>query len=333
MEKGGSSAGELALEATNLRKAFGDFVAVDGVSFSVRRGEVLGILGPNGAGKTTTIRLITGIYDLPPGSTVLVEGRDLARETNWCKSQFGIVPEVSNAFLDYPVVRNMEFSGRIYGIDKATLRSRTAALLEQFDLTGKARSKTKTLSKGLRQRLNFCMALVHDPPILILDEPTSGLDPMSVRMLRESIKSFRERGKTILTTTHDMREAQTVCDRVLIMNHGKILVDEAPDVLREKFGGARRIILRPAKPLGRELVTELESAIPGDDPVRVDKGGAVEFNTSDPLEAFAVLNSFCRSHGVEVERVKLEEPSFEDAFLRLVKAGNAKERKQGGQTA
>ena len=172
-------------------------------------------------------------------------GEDMAKKTLLCKSFFGIVPEISNAFLDYTVLQNLNFTGHLYGLSSPEIKKRSKTLLDQFDLINKGQALTKTLSKGLQQRLNFCIALLHDPPILIFDEPTSGLDPISVKVLREQIRQLRDGGKTILLTTHDMQEAQKICDRVLIINGGKIIIDESPDVLRARFGSGKTILFKP----------------------------------------------------------------------------------------
>ena len=234
----------VAIKVLNLIKIFGSLVAVNNVSFEINQGEIVGILGPNGAGKTTTIRLLTGVFQLENNAKIEIFGDDVIHNPTKYKKNFGIVPEISNAFSDYSVWQNLMFSGGIYGISKEEIEKRSKKLLTQFNLIDKMNSKTKALSKGLKQRLNLCLALLHDPPILILDEPTSGLDPISVNLMRNQILKLKEEGKTILITTHDMREAQNMCDRILIMNKGKIIADESPDTLREQFKSTSTILFK-----------------------------------------------------------------------------------------
>ena len=175
---------KIAVRALNLTKKFGDLIAVNNVSFKIFEGEIVGILGPNGAGKTTTIRLLTGIFKLEGKASIEIFNEDITKNLSKYKINFGIVPEVSNAFSDFTVWQNLKFSGGIYGFPKEKIEKHSKKLLEQFGLIDKMHSKTKALSKGLKQRLNFCLALLHEPSILILDEPTSGLDPISVKLMK-----------------------------------------------------------------------------------------------------------------------------------------------------
>ncbi|MHA1344646.1 MAG: ABC transporter ATP-binding protein, partial [Promethearchaeota archaeon] len=208
-----TSSNQVAINAINLTKRFGDIIAVNDISFKINTGEIVGILGPNGAGKTTTIRLLTGVFQLENKGKIEIFGENIVKNPRKYKKNFGIVPEISNAFSDYTVLQNLNFSGSIYGLSKKQIEKRVQTLLTQFNLMDKIHSKTKTLSKGLKQRLIFCLALLHEPPILILDEPTSGLDPFSVNLMRKQILQLKKEGKTILITTHNMQEAQNICDR------------------------------------------------------------------------------------------------------------------------
>ena len=207
----------VGINALNLNKRFGDLIAVDNVSFSIFESEIVGILGPNGAGKTTTIRLLTGVFGLENNAKIEIFNQDITRNPYKYKMNFGIVPEVSNAFSDYTVWQNLKFSGGIYGMPKVRIEQRAKKLLKDFGLIDKRNSKTKTLSKGLKQRLNFCLALLHEPPILILDEPTSGLDPFSVKLMREQILQFKKEGKTILITI----------DQFISLEMSKIIISDS----------------------------------------------------------------------------------------------------------
>jgi ABC-2 type transport system ATP-binding protein len=274
----------------------------------------VGILGPNGAGKTTTIRLITGVFQLEGKSTVMIYSQDFISSKKELKKLFGIVPEVSNAYSDFTVWQNLSFSGRIYGLSKAEIRERVNDLLERFELTDKLHAKTKTLSKGLKQRLNLCLALLHEPSILILDEPTSGLDPFSVNIVRKQILQFRDEGKTILITTHNMQEAQQICDRILIMNRGIIIADENPDTLRKNFKQSSTILFQSETKLSNELKDKLKA----DFVLKEEKNGYFQLISRDPLEDISKLNSFLKSNDIKLKDFKLLETTLEEVFIHLI---------------
>ncbi|OLS13473.1 MAG: ATP-binding protein [Promethearchaeota archaeon CR_4] len=308
----------IVISAQNLRKNFGLLAAVDGISFSIKKQEIVGVLGPNGAGKTTTIRLLTGLYRVLNGSSIQIFNEDITMNPLLYKSLFGIVPEISNAFLDYTVLQNLQFTGQIFGLTKKEIKERSASLLQQYGLTDKAKTLTNALSKGLKQRLNFCIALLHDPPILIFDEPTAGLDPISVRVLREQILHLREAGKTILLTTHDMQEAQKICDRVLIINKGKIIVDETPDALRAKFGNGRMILFKPAADLPETFKAGLIAIFSRGTSLKLLKNGYYQCPSKDPVGDIVKIHTFFQDNGISISDLKLEETSLEDIFIQLI---------------
>ncbi len=312
-----------AIETFNLKKRFGDFIAVDGISFKIRKGEIVGILGPNGAGKTTTIRLITGIFELINNSKVKILSKDLSLYPKELKKNFGIVPEISNAYSGYTVWQNFIFSGTIYGLSKDKIKERVNLLLDRFELTDKKHAIMKSLSKGLKQRVNLCLALLHEPPILILDEPTSGLDPFSVSIVRKQILRLKKEGKTILITTHNMQEAEQICDRILIMNHGKIIADENPNDLRKNFRPTSRIVFSVAGGLSKKLKDELNSLFKTISEVK----NKITIISAMPLEDISKLNNFVKKHDLSLLNFNLKETSLEEVFIHLVKSdSNIKER-------
>ncbi|MHA1472163.1 MAG: ABC transporter ATP-binding protein [Promethearchaeota archaeon] len=303
-----------AIKVFNLSKKFEDLIAVDNVSFKINKGEIVGILGPNGAGKTTTIRLLTGIFKLDDQARIEIFEKDIIENPNKYKINFGIVPEISNAFSDYTVWQNLNFSGGIYGISKEDIEIRAKKLLKQFDLLEKRHSKTKTLSKGLKQRLNFCLALLHEPPILILDEPTSGLDPISAKMMRAYILQLKKEGKTILITTHDLREAQTICDRILIMNRGKIIADESPNNLRERFKSTDSIIFKIDGVLSDDLKNMMKKMFKN----LKEKNNYLVFSSYNTLKDITELNKFSEENNLKISDLKIEETSLEEVFIHLI---------------
>jgi len=306
----------VAIKVLNLSKRFGDLIAVNNASFEITQGEIVGILGPNGAGKTTTIRLLTGVFQLENNAKIEIFNKDITENPIKYKKNFGIVPEISNAYSDYSVWQNLKFSGGIYGISKEKIEIRGKKLLTQFNLIDRMHSKTKTLSKGLKQRLNLCIALLHDPLILILDEPTSGLDPMSVNLMTKQILKLKEEGKTILITTHDMREAQTICDRILIMNKGKIIADQSPKTLREQFKSTSTVLIKIKGVLSPEQERSLSEIVK----LVKKKSGYHVFSSSNPLKDISNLYQASKKNNIPISELKIKETSLEEVFIHLIKS-------------
>lgn len=219
-----------AVELINLTKKYGDFKAVNNISFKVKKGEVFGFLGPNGAGKTSTIKIMTGLSRPTTGRCRLLD-----KEINNSKKLYqkiGVVFEEKNLYDRLTGMENLLFYGKIYAVTKKRIKK----ILQDFDLTEAADKQVKKYSKGMKQRLLICRALLHQPELLILDEPTSGLDPVSVEIIREAIKGFSKEGKTIFMSTHYLEEAERLCDRVAIINKGEILALDRPQILQSKYG-------------------------------------------------------------------------------------------------
>lgn len=304
-----------AIKVINLQKKFGNIKAVDDVSFEIEEGSIVGILGPNGAGKTTTIRLITGIFQLGSSSQVQIFSNDLTNSPKLLKKKFGIVPEISNAYSDLTVWQNLRFSGTIYGLSNKEITTRAEILLKRFELQDKTHAKTKTLSKGLKQRLNLCLALLHEPPILILDEPMTGLDPFSVNIVRNQILEFKRENKTILITTHNMQEAERVCDRILIMNKGKIIADETPELLLKKIKPASTMVFTLKNDLSYEQNTELNSLFP----LMEQKAYQISIVSNTPFKDIMKLGDFLEKNKLSILDFKLQESTLEEVFIHLIK--------------
>lgn len=319
-----TSKDKIALETHNLTKKFGDLTAVNNTSFKIHEGEIVGILGPNGAGKTTTIRLITGIFQLKGNSKVEIYSKDFSSNPKELKRKFGIVPEISNAYSDYTVWQNLFFSGIIYGLTKEEIKKRVAVLLNRFELEDKINAKMKTLSKGLKQRVNLCLALLHEPPILILDEPTSGLDPFSVSIVRKQILDLKKARKTILITTHNMQEAQQICDRILIMNRGNIIADENPDDLRKDFKPTSTLIFSIPGGFSKEHKEELSALFKT---LKQEKN-KIHILSENPLEDIAKLNDYVKKANLQIENFGIKETSLEEVFIHLVKT-DSRSKKEG----
>ena len=222
-----------AIEASGLVKYYGSFQAVKGVSFSVKSGEVFGFLGPNGAGKTTTIRMLTGVLK-PDSGEVRVLGYDMLdeREKIKAREKTGIVPEMANPYVDLTAMQNLRLMGELYGMSKAEIEKRSLELLREFDLYEKRNVKVRGFSKGMRQRLIIAMAMIADPELYFLDEPTSGLDVISARLIKDVIREEKRAGKTIFLTTHNMDDANELCERIGIIRKGKLIAIDTPEKLK-----------------------------------------------------------------------------------------------------
>jgi ABC-2 type transport system ATP-binding protein len=225
-----------AVEVRDLVKRFGEFVAVDRVSFQVRRGEIFGFLGPNGAGKSTTIKILCGLL-APSSGTAMVGGCDVAADPERVRQQIGYMSQKFSLYDDLTVEENLEFFGGIYGVPASRIREREEFVLRMADLEGQRRRMTRELAGGWKQRLALGCAILHEPPILFLDEPTSGVDPIARREFWDLIYQLSERGHTVFVTTHYMDEAE-YCHRLALMYKGRIVAMDTPEALKREAGRA-----------------------------------------------------------------------------------------------
>jgi ABC-2 type transport system ATP-binding protein len=212
------------LVARDLWKSYGAKPAVSGVSIEAKAGEIVGLLGPNGAGKSTTVAMICGLTR-PDRGDVAIDGAALGEDASPAKRRIGLVPQDISLFEDLSAQGNLELFGALYGQKGEGLKSRAAAALELVGLADRAKAKPSTFSGGMKRRLNIACALVHDPDILVLDEPTAGVDPQSRNAIFDNLEALRSRGKALVYTTHYMEEAERLCDRVMIMDHGKVVAN------------------------------------------------------------------------------------------------------------
>ena len=213
------------LTVSHLRKTFGPLVAVDDVSFSVGRGELVGVLGPNGAGKTTTVSMIAGLIT-PERGEVLIDGRRLASDTDPAKRKIGLVPQDLALYDELSARENLRFFGSLYNISGVALDHAIVQAAELVGLADRLRDRVKTFSGGMKRRLNLAAGLLHDPDILLLDEPTVGVDPQSRNAIFDNLETLKARGKALLYTTHYMEEAERLADRIVVIDHGKVVADD-----------------------------------------------------------------------------------------------------------
>ena len=302
----------VVISAKNLTKRYADLVAVDGVTFTIHGGECFGILGPNGAGKTSIMRMISCVSPVTSGE-LWVDGKRVDREARAIKSQLGVVSQADSLDPGLSVLQNLLAYGRFYGLPAKTVRERAWAALDLFQLTDKAHQEPDELSGGMRRRLLIGRALLHEPKILVLDEPTTGLDPQSRHMVWDWLISLRRQGITILLTTHYMEEAAYLCDRLVIMDQGKILVEGSPDDLVQEHAAGQVIQVRVEEEARRELVEGLLSK-----GVRVEDAGDVVMLYGEDghlAHVEAVLAD------LEVMQVTRRPGNLEDVFLKLTGRG------------
>ena len=273
------------LRLDNLRKEFGDNVAVDGLTLHIERGEVFGLLGPNGAGKTTTISMIVGLL-APTGGSVQLEGVGSPSQAK-TRRHIGVAPQTLALYEELSARENLRFFGRLYNLNGAALEGRVNELLEMTGLTDRADDRIKKYSGGMKRRINLAAAMVHQPQLLLLDEATAGVDPQSRNAIFDIITSLKEQGKTIIYTTHYMEEAQRLCDRVGIMDHGRLLALDTVHGLIGELGG------------NTQLTVE-------------DGDGERHIQTDDPVAEIKRIIDEGELHGM-----RIEPPSLESVFLSL----------------
>ncbi len=231
------------LDVRGLRKAYGDLVAVHDISFSLNAGEVVGLLGPNGAGKTTTVSMIAGLV-VPDGGQVLIDGSPLAGDTDPKKQRIGLVPQDLALYDELSALSNLQFFGALYRLSPAVLRTAIDRSLTLVGLADRARDRVGTFSGGMKRRLNLAASLLHDPDILLLDEPTVGVDPQSRHAIFSNLETLKAQGKALLYTTHYMEEVERLADRVVIVDHGRVVAADTLDGLQQYApAGAGRVSL------------------------------------------------------------------------------------------
>src|SRR5438552_1343952 len=222
------------LKVNNLRKTFGTLVAVDNVSFALERGQLVGLLGPNGAGKTTTVSIIAGLVT-PDNGDVLIGGHRLAGDTDPAKRRVGLVPQDLALYDELSARDNLRFFGALYGLRGPALGRAIGAAVDLVGLGDRLRDRVKTFSGGMKRRLNLAAGLLHDPDILLLDEPTVGVDPQSRNAIFDNLETLKRRGKALLYTTHYMEEAERLAERIVVIDHGKVIADDTLGGLRGRI--------------------------------------------------------------------------------------------------
>ena len=293
------------IEAHDLTKRYGEFVAVDGIDFSVERGETFGFLGPNGAGKSSTMRMI-GAVSPPSGGTLRVLGGDPERDGPEIRSRLGVVPQDDNLDLELDVGENLHVYGRFFGLPRDEIRRRTDELLEFVHLADRRESRVDSLSGGMKRRLTIARALINEPELMLLDEPTTGLDPQARHALWDRLYRLKQRGVTLVLTTHYMDEAEQLCDRLVVMDRAKIVAEGSPRELIDRYVEREVVELRFGDRNGGPSLDELADHVE----VLQDR---VVIGTDD---GDAVVDEV-HARGLAPETVLVRRATLEDVFLRL----------------
>jgi ABC-2 type transport system ATP-binding protein len=299
-----------AIEAGHLIKRFGTVTAVNDVSLTVREGETFGFLGPNGAGKTTTMRLLTSVLT-PDAGTVLINGIDIHRHPLDAKMQMGVIPENSSVYADMSAEQNLHLSGQMYGMSRALREERIDEILSRMGLSEKRRFPVRTFSKGMKQRVSIACAIIHRPKVLFLDEPTSGLDVQSRRLVIETIRQMNEQGSTIFLTTHNIEEANTLCQTVCIINKGKIVAKDSPERLKKMFDTTQSIEVSFDRAVTRDLFA-------AEGILRAEQcGDKWRLYTDNPDMTLKYLVGRAERESIGITSITTSGPSLEEAFVTL----------------
>jgi ABC-2 type transport system ATP-binding protein len=306
---------ENAIEVKELIKFYGSLLAVDHVNFEVKGGEIFGLLGPNGAGKTTTIRMICGMLR-PTSGTAIISGFEVSQKPQEVKRRIGLVPDVSNLFGELSARVNLEFMGKLYGLDKKTRRERIEEVLELFHLKERQKDLVKYYSKGMHRRLTIAAALLHNPEILVMDEPTSGLDAQTARLVREIIINLNKEGRTILLTTHQIDEADRLAQRVGIIDRGRLIALQTPEQLKNSAEASRALEIKILNGVDQERWIPIIKEAEGIDNVFLAEG-KIRVLSKDLSQIIPIVVNLVDKHGGKIENISVAQPTLEDAFISL----------------
>lgn len=298
---------QAVIVASGLTRRFGETLAVNDLSLEVAQGEVFGFLGHNGAGKTTTVRLLNGVLS-PSSGSAKVLGLSPWQDGPALRARTGVLTETPALDERLSAQENLEIYGQLYQLGRADARRRAGELLEQFGLAERAKERVGGYSKGMKQRLALARVLLHQPELLFLDEPTSGLDPVAAREVQDLIRRLHAEGRTVFLTTHNLAEAQALCHRVAVLEHGRLRAMGTPEALAQQFGGVRLVLeVAPA-----DLTKALE-VLPDAQP---RENGTITVPGVSRAQVPDLVGSLVRA-GVGLYKVALEEPSLEDVYFAL----------------
>jgi ABC-2 type transport system ATP-binding protein len=300
----------MIIEVEGLVKHYGEVKAVDGVSFSVQEGETFGLLGPNGAGKTTLMEIMCGLRRFDQGK-VTIHGFDLVKDSLKVRASIGFCPQETLLYDLLSVRENLAFSAALYSMSSKKFKERVEFSSKVLGVGEFLKRRVQQLSGGMKRRANLAASIIHDPPIVILDEPTVGFDPTIKREFWELIRNLKSYGKTVLLSTHDMYEADEICDRVAIMEKGKIAALDTPHVLKKTIGGEPSLHIKVKESQVNKALKILEKykGTVIDDEIQV--------SARNPWEMMTEVSDKLVSQGVYSDKIEIVEPSLEDVFIKL----------------
>lgn len=301
------------VEVKNLVKVFDANTAVDNVSFNVEAGEVFGLLGPNGAGKSTLIGMISTLLT-PTSGDVIIAGHSILTEPMAVKQAIGVVPQEIALYPTLTARENLDFWGKMYGLAASEMKKRSAAVLEIVGLTDRANERIETYSGGMKRRINIAAGLLHNPKVLFMDEPTVGIDPQSRNHILETVKHLNEQGLTVIYTSHYMEEVEFLCDRIAIVDQGKVIAEGTQEELRLLVGD-QDIIRATAAGLREDIIPVL-TAIPDVDKATL-RDGSIDILSAHGRKVLAEVITTMNDHDIKVASVDVQEPDLESVFLHL----------------
>jgi ABC-2 type transport system ATP-binding protein len=293
------------VEISHISKSFGTLKAVDDVSFDVEKGEIFGLLGPNGAGKTTAIRILLDIFKPDQGRVSILGGP----MTEAKKDHIGYMPEERGLYQEIQLEKCLVYLATLKGIDQAEARNRISGYLERFDLASSRHKKVKELSKGMQQKAQLISTLIHEPELVIIDEPFSGLDPINTQMVKELLREQRDRGVTILMSTHQMHQVEELCDRIVLIDHGRTVLYGPLDDIRGQFSGHAVVIRTP---------DELPN-LPGVERIDQHNSSSYRLNLAQSTDTQDVLRLLVE-RGIRIDQYEIAAPTLDEIFIRVVMA-------------
>ena len=305
------------IEVEALSKHYGDKKAVDDISFSVKKGEVFGFLGPNGAGKTTTIKVLTTLVP-PTSGNVRILGYDLRKEAKQIRNRIGVIQQQESFDPGISVEVSMSLYGLLWDVPKEVRAKRIEALLKQFGLYEAKKTGDADLSMGQRRRLQVAREFLHDMDLLFLDEPTVGLDSLARRAALDFLKEKVKEGMTIFFTTHILEEAEYLCDRIAVINYGKVVTIDTPQNLKRKFGQSKSVDFKLLEGSSSELVGLVERIDEVSKIAQDTSDGAYHITTSKPEIVIPVLYQLAEKLNLHISSIYIAEPTLEDAFINIV---------------
>lgn len=303
------------LEVHNLAKKYGDFTAVNGITFDIKVGEIFSLLGPNGAGKTTTISMLSTLFT-PTSGDATIGGHSISKDPMAVKQVIGVVPQDLALYEDLTAKENLIFWGQMYGLSGKALASRVDEVLEQIGLLDKAKNRVKTYSGGMKRRVNIGVGLLHKPRLLFMDEPTVGIDPQSRRAILDTVKDLNKQGMTVLYTTHYMEEAQELSNRVGIIDHGDLIAIGTQAELTKQVGQTDTLILHVSENDDPETLAKLLAGME-DVLEAIATDHQVSVITPEAESVIAPVVSKANERGIKIRSIDIREPNLEAVFLHL----------------